>query len=156
MRAPAFPALDDENSKPQQSGQQPEAVSCPADVTAAVFADFVAMRKAKKSPLNATALVGIRREAEKAGMSLEDALITCCARDWKSFRADWMTADDQPAPVKSQRPTVAQSQADVARTTVPGRAGPDPELQRIKADAERAAPMPADVRAKLLKFKVAA
>jgi hypothetical protein len=36
--------------------------------------------------------------------------------------------------------------ADVARMTVPGPSGPDPALQKLKADAEKAVPMPTDVR----------
>ena len=38
-----------------------------------------------------TALDGIRREAEKAGYSLELALETCCKRGWQGFEADWVS-----------------------------------------------------------------
>lgn len=52
-------------------------------------------------------------------------------------------------PAKVDRPTFAQAQADIARSTVPGREGRDPTLARIEADAARAAPMPPEVRARL-------
>lgn len=52
-------------------------------------------------------------------------------------------------PAKVERPTFAQAQADIARSTVPGREGRDPTLARIEADAARAAPMPPEVRARL-------
>lgn len=65
------------------------AVACPSDVPAEVFADFLTIRKAKRAPLTATALAGIRREADKAGVSLEQALTVCCERGWVGFRADW-------------------------------------------------------------------
>ena len=59
-------------------------------------------------------------------------------------------------PAKVERPTFAQSQADIARTTVPGREGRDPTLARIEADAARAAPMPPEVRARLAALRGAA
>lgn len=65
------------------------AVACPSDVPAEVFADFLTIRQAKRAPLTATALAGIRREAEKAGVSMADALTVCCERGWVGFRADW-------------------------------------------------------------------
>lgn len=61
----------------------------PEDVSETVWADFLATRKAKRSLLTETALQGIRREAEKADMSLEDALQMICTRGWQSFKADW-------------------------------------------------------------------
>lgn len=60
-----------------------------------VAADFIAIRKAKRAPLTATALEGIKREAGKAGITLEDALRTCIERGWHGFRADWYA--NQPA-----------------------------------------------------------
>ena len=59
-------------------------------------------------------------------------------------------------PAKVDRPTFAQAQADIARSTVPGRTGRDPALARIEADAAKASPMPADVRAKLNALRGAA
>lgn len=56
-------------------------------------------------------------------------------------------------PVKAERPTFAQAQADIARSTVPGREGRDPTLARIEADAARAAPMPPEVRARLAQLR---
>ncbi len=52
--------------------------------------DFIAMRKAKNAPLSATALTGLRREAEKAGKSLADVMAICCERGWRGFKAEWI------------------------------------------------------------------
>lgn len=80
------------------------AVACPSDVPAEVFADFLAIRKAKRAPLTATALGGIRREADKAGVSLEQALTVCCERGWVGFRADWYREGNAaPAGARSAR-----------------------------------------------------
>lgn len=80
------------------------AVACPSDVPAEVFADFLTIRKAKRAPLTATALAGIRREADKAGVSLEQALTVCCERGWVGFRADWYREGNAaPAGARSAR-----------------------------------------------------
>lgn len=64
-------------------------VLAPAGVCDAVWADFLKLRQARRAPLSNTALAGIINEAEKAGITLEEALKTCCQRGWQSFRADW-------------------------------------------------------------------
>ena len=67
------------------------ALVCPDDVPESVWADFLTLRKAKRAPMTATALQSIRREADKAGISIADALATCCERGWQSFKAEWAT-----------------------------------------------------------------
>lgn len=59
------------------------------EVTDQTFSDFIELRKAKKAPLTIRAIESIRKEAEKAGISLENALIECCARGWVGFKAEW-------------------------------------------------------------------
>lgn len=51
--------------------------------------DFLAVRKAKKAVLTRTALEGILTQVEKAGVTLETALRTCCERGWAGFKAEW-------------------------------------------------------------------
>ena len=65
------------------------ALTRPDDVPESVWADFLTLRKAKRSPMTATALQSIQREAHKAGISIADALATCCERGWQSFKAEW-------------------------------------------------------------------
>jgi len=87
------------NQQPITNNQQPNikqrsASSLrPSDVSESVWDDFLAIRKAKKSPLTETALKGIRREAGLANLTLEKALQMCCARGWQGFKADWVTDD---------------------------------------------------------------
>ena len=52
--------------------------------------DFIAIRKAKNAPLTLTALRGILREANKAGLTLENALRICIERNWQGFSASWL------------------------------------------------------------------
>ena len=63
------------------------------DVPENVAADYIAIRKAKKAPLTSTAVDGLRREAERAGMSLADVLRLCCERGWIGFKADWVNGE---------------------------------------------------------------
>lgn len=69
-----------------------------------LLADFLEVRKAKKLPLTETAVAGLRREAEKAGLSLESAVRLCCERGWASLRADWLARDGAQAKPQQQDP----------------------------------------------------
>ena len=66
------------------------ALLCPPEVSTQVWDDFIAVRKANRSPLTETALRGIEREAQKAGWTLEQALAECAARGWRGFKAEWV------------------------------------------------------------------
>ena len=69
-------------------------VTAPPDgVSNDVWESFLAIRKAKRAPVTTVALAGIEKEAQKAAMTLEQALAMCCARGWAGFKAAW--AKDQ-------------------------------------------------------------
>lgn len=65
-------------------------VPCPDGFPAQLWEDFQATRG--KNPLTATAFEGIKREALKAGLTLEQAIRTSCERGWRSFKAEWLGA----------------------------------------------------------------
>lgn len=65
-------------------------VATPYGVSDSVWQDFVKHRKTKKAQVTQTVIDGIRREAEKAGWSLEDALRETIVRNWQSFKAEWV------------------------------------------------------------------
>jgi hypothetical protein len=94
-------------------------------VSDSVWKDFRALRDKQRAPLTATAIEGIRREATKAGVTLEHALRECCARGWRCFKADWI---DKPPPEPKGR---------------------DPTLVKLEEDAKKAVPPPPDVAEKL-------
>lgn len=52
--------------------------------------DFLITRKAKKAKLTETAFAGIVREAEKANLTIQQALQICVERNWQSFKAEWV------------------------------------------------------------------
>ncbi len=108
------------------------AIVKPVGVAESVWSDFLAIRKAKRSPLTETAIAGIEREAVKAGLTLGDALAMCCERGWQWFKAEWMSD-------KTLR-------MNIAAQTVPSRPGIDPALQKLNEDRGRVVPMPENVR----------
>jgi uncharacterized protein YdaU (DUF1376 family) len=74
------------NHKPKNTNT----VAPPHGVTVGVWQDWLKLRKAKKAAVTQTALDGIQREADKARVSLQTALETCCERGWTGFKAEWM------------------------------------------------------------------
>ena len=84
--------------EPSAEPKKKSASAPPDGVSDSVWADFKKIRVAKKAPLTETALTGIMREAEKAGLSLEAALKTCCERGWQGFKADWVIEKTQGKP----------------------------------------------------------
>lgn len=63
-----------------------------------LLADFQKVRKAKRAgPLTDTAVKGIQREADKAGLTLAQAVTVCCELGWQSFSATWYADRNQSA-----------------------------------------------------------
>jgi uncharacterized protein YdaU (DUF1376 family) len=80
------------NQEPITNKHKPikNTVAPPVGVTDSVWQDWLSLRKAKRAAVTQTAIDGIEREARKAGVSLQSALETCCARGWTGFKADWL------------------------------------------------------------------
>ena len=62
----------------------------PDDVSEQVWTDYLKLRKGRKAAVTQTAIDGLRREAVKAGLSLEEVMRLCCANGWQGFKADWV------------------------------------------------------------------
>ena len=55
-----------------------------------LLSDFLAVRKAKRAgPLTGTVIDGLNREADKAGLTLAEAITYCCEAGWQGFNATW-------------------------------------------------------------------
>ena len=66
-----------------------------SDVPIELVYDWLKVRRAKKAPLTKTAISGMRKQAEKAGVSMTRAVEVSTELNWQAFRADWY-ADRQP------------------------------------------------------------
>lgn len=62
-------------------------------ITGQLAEDFIAHRKAKKAPINETALKGFQREADKAGIPIQRAVEIAIERNWQGFKANWDWGD---------------------------------------------------------------
>jgi uncharacterized protein YdaU (DUF1376 family) len=83
-------ATQDTLHKTQDTLPKKNTVVPPEGVTVMVWQDWLKLRKAKKAAVTQTAIDGIQREADKARVSLQTALETCCERGWTGFKAEWM------------------------------------------------------------------
>jgi hypothetical protein len=66
------------------------AIAKPDGVTEQTWSDWLQLRKTLRAAVTQTAIDGINREARRAGYTLEQALVTCCANGWRGFKAEWM------------------------------------------------------------------
>ena len=94
------------NQEPITNNHKPKntnTVAPPVGVTDSVWQDWLKLRKAKKAAVTQTAIDGIQREADKAGVSLQVALETCCERGWTGFKAEWMASKPQDKNLSAAR-----------------------------------------------------
>lgn len=133
-----------EKNPPRKRDARP-AVKKPDDVEQQTWDDWQALRKAKRAPVTETVVNGARREAGKAGMTMDAFLQVWCRRGSQGLEADWLKPDE--------RVSYAQQAADIARSTVPGKPGKDPALAKIEEDIQKAAPIPANIREKIAALK---
>jgi uncharacterized protein YdaU (DUF1376 family) len=68
-------------------------INTPDGVNQSVWDDYLKIRKAAKKPITETALKGLVREANKAGKTLNEALVICCEKSWLGFDASWLKGD---------------------------------------------------------------
>lgn len=101
------------NQEPITNNQKKNtsAIAPPDGVDLCVWADFVTLRKDKKAKLTQTALDGIKREAEKAGWTLESALSESCTRGWTGFKADWVKQSEGGKSINKQEALEARNRA---------------------------------------------
>jgi len=104
----------------------------PEGVSQFVWQDFVKHRKTKKAAISELVIKGIQKEADKAGITLEEALTETIVRGWISFKADWFVKPSQSA----QQETFKERDARLGRERweeMTGRSHPDNKLTYIDA-----------------------
>jgi len=131
----------DTDTDTEQKQKRTTFVAPPEGVSNSVWQEFKNLRKVKKAPITQRAIDSIASEAKKINWTLEKALEECVIRGWQSFKADW---------------AVKPNPADIVRLTVPMSNEPDPALEKIKADAKNAAPIPFEVLAKMAQLRKSA
>ena len=133
MDADAIPPTPTPTPTPTPNRKTGAFAPPPDGVTESVWQDFL---KTRKSKVTKTALDGIRVEATKAGLTLDQALGMCCARGWQGFQAEWVIGGNSPVVGKSP-------------VTAPGAVGVDPALAAILANDGKAVRPPPNIRAQI-------
>lgn len=87
--------ITNNQEKSQKTIRAPSAHALLPDVPPELVDDFVKLRKAKRASVTQTAVDGIRREANKAGYTMEEAIRTCCERGWQGFKAEWVADNNR-------------------------------------------------------------
>ena len=86
----------EEQEREQQSEQQKPDKKAnvntlrPEGVEDSTWRDFKIHRKEKKGPITETAMKGIIREADIAGMTIENVLKKIMDSGWRGFKAEWI------------------------------------------------------------------
>lgn len=104
----------EENKREKNSRFDAQAHLVRIGVDESIASDWVQHRKAIKASPSLTAINSIVRESERAGISLSDALETCCRQGWRGFKADWVKDGNSPGGAEKTEPelvTVANGQA---------------------------------------------
>lgn len=60
---------------------------------------WMQVRKAKKATNSEIALIALKREAAKAGLSIADAVRLCVEKSWSGLDADWLKPKSQASPM---------------------------------------------------------
>ena len=86
-----------------------------------VLNDWVAARKGAK--VTASVLEGMQREADKAGISLAEAVRICAENSWRGFRADYLRKDknnnhDKPTAMDNFKETARRLGFDIYGRTM--------------------------------------
>ena len=137
----ATPETERETEK--ETKKKATKVAPPDGVSQSIWDDFVKHRKAKKAPITQSAIDGIKREADKAGWSLDDALSETCMRGWQGFKAEWVTP----------KPSFAQQAADIIRTTTPSSVVQLESARRVSEELSSGKPPTLEQLAALAKLK---
>lgn len=75
--------------KPRKARTSVAAVERPNDLPEQLWQDWLELRKAKRAPLNTTTINTFRAEAQKAGITFEEAVSFSVANGYQGFKADW-------------------------------------------------------------------
>ena len=98
------------NHKPITNNHKTVKIKEPPDgVSTETWSDFLLLRKETRAPVTETIIKGIRKEADKSGLTVQEALEHCCVSGWQSFKAEWYEnlkskkQQSEPAWVKQNR-----------------------------------------------------
>jgi hypothetical protein len=120
-----FPLPDSPISVPGGTGgaskpaRRPPAIRKPDDVTERTWMDWQQLRRAKKAPVTETVVEGARKEAELAGLVLEEFLKVWCRRGSQGLEAAWLKPHERGSTGQAE-PTWRTEQRERTQLAAPG------------------------------------
>lgn len=87
---------DEKSAPPPPTKVDLTGVRLLADINQDVAKQYIKLRG--KKTLTALALARIKMEAEKAGLSLEQAIVMCCENSWVGFNSEWEAVKGKDKP----------------------------------------------------------
>lgn len=96
--APVPPKRTKQAKEPKETPAMSIADLAAEGVDPKVAADWMHIRKAKKSPLTITAWEAVKREAILAGMTVAQAVKHSTENGWQGFKAAWLKSDRRSNP----------------------------------------------------------
>jgi len=130
---------DDMLEKRREETEKEKEIEAPEGVSQQVWDSFVKQRKIRKAQITQLVIDGIKKQADLAKWSLEDAFKEIVVRNWVSFNAEWV---DKPL-----------NKADQVFTTVPSRFERDPALIAVEQKLKEGVPMPPEIRAAIERLR---
>jgi hypothetical protein len=130
---------DDMPEKRREKTEKEKEIEAPEGVSQQVWDSFVKQRKTKKAQVTDLVINGIKKEADKAGWTMDMALNEIVVRNWVSFKAEWVAKPE--------------NKADQVFTTVPSRFERDPALIAVEQKLKEAVPMPPEIRAAIERLR---
>lgn len=89
--ASASPSAEEKEKPAARKRAASVLVEKPEDVSQDVWDSWLVVRKSKNAKLTTVAMAAVKREADKAGWTLEAAIRECAERNWQTFRASWLS-----------------------------------------------------------------
>ena len=110
------PAKEKEKEKETKKEKEVKAMrvnapSCPPDVEVGVWDDWKQLRKSKRATVSETVVEQARKEATKAGMSLNQFFKEWCLRGSQGLKAEWLTNNQADKRTEHQKRQDAQTKA---------------------------------------------
>ena len=93
----------------QEERKRTPVISRPSDVDEQTWADWLALRRAKKAPVTATVLAGARKEAALAGVPLDVFLQIWCLRGSQGLQASWLKPHERQIQSRARQADFSQT-----------------------------------------------
>ncbi|HHF5333821.1 TPA: helix-turn-helix domain-containing protein [Haemophilus influenzae] len=80
-------------------------------ITGQLAKDFIAHRKTKRGAISETQLSRLQKQADKAGISICEAVEICIERNWQGFNASWDWSDEKLRTSQAQKMSFEEKNA---------------------------------------------